>query len=70
MYPLAYDSWDNEEKQALRKVIDSGRYTMGNEVAEYVDINGFFIGNDSRDLTDPLSLVKSVIKEVYDKQKN
>jgi CDP-6-deoxy-D-xylo-4-hexulose-3-dehydrase len=39
------------------------------ENAEYVDINGFFIGNDSRDLTDPLSLVKSVIEEVYNKQK-
>ena len=40
------------------------------ENAEYVDANGFFIGNDSRDLTDPLSLVKSVITEIYDKQKN
>jgi CDP-6-deoxy-D-xylo-4-hexulose-3-dehydrase len=35
MYPLAYDSWGDEEKQALQKVIDSGRYTMGNEVAEF-----------------------------------
>ena len=35
MYPLAYDSWGNEEKQALQQVIDSGRYTMGNEVAEF-----------------------------------
>jgi CDP-6-deoxy-D-xylo-4-hexulose-3-dehydrase len=34
-YPLAYDSWGAEEKQALQKVIDSGRYTMGNEVAEF-----------------------------------
>ena len=34
-YPLAYDSWGEEEKQALQKVIDSGRYTMGNEVAEF-----------------------------------
>jgi CDP-6-deoxy-D-xylo-4-hexulose-3-dehydrase len=34
-YPLAYDSWGEEEKQALQKVIDSGRYTMGSEVAEF-----------------------------------
>jgi CDP-6-deoxy-D-xylo-4-hexulose-3-dehydrase len=40
------------------------------ENAEYVDANGFFIGNDSRDLTDPLSLVKSVITEIYDNQKS
>ena len=40
------------------------------ENAEYVDTNGFFIGNDARDLTDPLSLVRAVIEEVYNKQKN
>lgn len=34
-YPLAYDSWGEEEKQALYRVIDSGRYTMGSEVAEF-----------------------------------
>lgn len=35
IYPLAYDSWGEEEKQALNRVIQSGRYTMGPEVAEF-----------------------------------
>ena len=35
IYPLAHDSWDHQEKDALLKVIQSGRYTMGPEVAEF-----------------------------------
>jgi CDP-6-deoxy-D-xylo-4-hexulose-3-dehydrase len=37
--------------------------------AEYVDANGFFIGNDARDLTDSLALVKLVVEQVYNNQK-
>ncbi len=35
IYPLAYDSWGEEEKEALIRVMQSGRYTMGTEVAEF-----------------------------------
>ena len=45
-YPLATNSWDNQELEALQEVIDSGRFTMGpnverfeTEFAEYFDIN-------------------------------
>lgn len=34
-YSLAHDSWGDEEKEALQKVIRSGRYTMGPEVEEF-----------------------------------
>jgi len=34
-YPLASDTWDEREKEALYKVIESGRYTMGPKVEEF-----------------------------------
>lgn len=34
-YPLAIDSWGEEEKQAAKRVIDSGMYTMGEHVVEF-----------------------------------
>ena len=33
--PLASDTWDNEELNAIYRVIASGRFTMGKEVAEF-----------------------------------
>lgn len=34
-YPLATTSWDNDEYRAMRRVIDSGHFTMGPEVAAF-----------------------------------
>lgn len=34
-FPLATTSWDKRELDALRRVIDTDRYTMGDEVAEF-----------------------------------
>ncbi|MBR9844313.1 MAG: DegT/DnrJ/EryC1/StrS family aminotransferase [Rhodobacteraceae bacterium] len=34
-FPLATSSWDQKELDALQRVIDSDRYSMGNEVAEF-----------------------------------
>ncbi|MEQ9692945.1 DegT/DnrJ/EryC1/StrS family aminotransferase [Shimia sp. SDUM112013] len=34
-FPLATSSWDQKELDALQKVIDSDRYSMGAEVAEF-----------------------------------
>jgi CDP-4-dehydro-6-deoxyglucose reductase, E1 len=34
-YPLAYDSWDGEELEALQEVIRSGQFTMGARVARF-----------------------------------
>ena len=39
MYSLAHDTWDSREVSALQKVMDSGRYTMGPEVAKFENIN-------------------------------
>ena len=33
-YLLSNDTWENEEKEAMRKVIDSGKVTMGENVKE------------------------------------
>jgi CDP-4-dehydro-6-deoxyglucose reductase, E1 len=35
MYELASDSWGTDEINAIRKVIDSGRFTMGEKVSEF-----------------------------------
>lgn len=34
-YPLASDSWDQEERQAIQDVIDSGRYTYGPRIEAF-----------------------------------
>jgi CDP-6-deoxy-D-xylo-4-hexulose-3-dehydrase len=34
-YPLASDTWDNKEIEAIQSVIKSGRYTMGPMVAKF-----------------------------------
>jgi CDP-6-deoxy-D-xylo-4-hexulose-3-dehydrase len=34
-YPLASSTWDQQEKDALYAVIDSGKHTMGEQVAAY-----------------------------------
>ena len=34
-YPLACDTWDNREIEAIQKVIESGRYTMGPHVKKF-----------------------------------
>jgi CDP-4-dehydro-6-deoxyglucose reductase, E1 len=34
-FPLATSSWGVEEEQAIQRVVDSGRYTMGPRVAEF-----------------------------------
>ena len=34
-YELAASSWDSAETDAIRRVVDSGFYSMGNEVLEF-----------------------------------
>ena len=34
-YPLANSSWDNSELNAMKKVIDSGRFSMGKSVKSF-----------------------------------
>jgi CDP-6-deoxy-D-xylo-4-hexulose-3-dehydrase len=44
-YPLAMDNWDESEKNALYKVIDSGLFTMGAKVKEFEQAISKFFGN-------------------------
>ena len=34
-FPLAFDSWDNREKDAINQVVMSGQFTMGSRVKEF-----------------------------------
>lgn len=45
MYSLAHDTWDTREVSALQKVIASGRYTMGPEVAKFENEFAKYIGS-------------------------
>ena len=45
MYSLAHDTWDDKELNALQKVMDSGRYTMGPEVAKFEEQFADYIGS-------------------------
>ena len=44
MYSLAHDTWDKKELIALQRVMDSGRYTMGPEVAKFEEQFADYIG--------------------------
>ena len=44
-YPLALDSWDQEEKNALYSVIDSGLFTMGSKVKDFESAISDYFGN-------------------------
>ncbi len=44
MYSLAHDTWDDSEVAALQRVMDSGRYTMGPEVAKFEKEFADYIG--------------------------
>jgi len=43
-YPLASTTWDQAEYAALKRVIESGRFTMGKEVFEFEEAFSKFIG--------------------------
>ena len=34
-YPLSFDTWGQEELDAIQRVVDSGRFTMGPEVEKF-----------------------------------
>ena len=34
-FPLAFDSWDNDEKDAISEVVKTGKFTMGTKVKEF-----------------------------------
>ena len=44
-YPLAVDNWDSSEKDAIQKVLDSGRFTMGKYVKEFETSVSSYFGN-------------------------
>lgn len=44
-YPLASSSWDQEEITAIRAVVDSGMFTMGERVAEFEQELAQFVGS-------------------------
>ena len=45
-YSLASSTWDDEEIQAIQTVINSGRFTMGNQVIEFEEHFSEKIGSE------------------------
>lgn len=43
-YPLASSTWGDEEIEAIQKVIDSGRFTMGDQVSAFEEEFAHYIG--------------------------
>lgn len=44
-FPLAVDSWDEAEKEAIEKVVESNRFTMGPYVAEFEEKFANYFGS-------------------------
>ncbi len=44
-YPLATTTWDKKEYEALQRVIESNRFTMGNEVKRFENLFSKYIGS-------------------------
>ena len=36
-FPLAFDSWNEQEKEAINEVIQNGYFTMGERVKQFED---------------------------------
>ena len=34
-FPLAFDSWDEKEKEAIDEVVQTGNFTMGKKVKKF-----------------------------------
>lgn len=45
MYPLATETWDGLEKQAIQEVVDSGNYTMGARVKAFEEAFAAWVGS-------------------------
>lgn len=45
-YPLASDTWDEKEIEAIQRVISSNRFSMGTEVAEFEKEFAAYFGSD------------------------
>ncbi len=44
-FPLAYDSWDNDEKEAIYQVVKEGHFTMGPKVKKFEEEFSKYIGS-------------------------
>lgn len=44
-FPLAMDSWDEQEKEAINKVVQSGLFTMGKKVKKFEEEFSNYIGS-------------------------
>ena len=44
-YPLSTSTWGNEENKAIERVINSGKFTMGNEVKIFENMFSQYIGS-------------------------
>ena len=44
-FPLAFDSWDEQEKEAINQVIQNGFFTMGERVKQFEDNFSKYIGS-------------------------
>ena len=44
-FPLAIDSWDEKEKEAINKVVQSGFFTMGKKVKRFEEEFSNYIGS-------------------------
>lgn len=45
-FPLAMDSWDEQEKEAINKVVQSGLFTMGKKVKKFEEEFSNYIGSE------------------------
>ena len=44
-FPLAFDSWDEQEKEAINEVVQNGFFTMGERVKQFEDNFSKYIGS-------------------------
>ncbi|MGZ0171250.1 MAG: aminotransferase class I/II-fold pyridoxal phosphate-dependent enzyme [Planctomycetales bacterium] len=52
-YPLATGSWDDREREAILRVIDSDRFTMGSVIAEFEQQFAEFFGTRHAVMSNP-----------------
>lgn len=75
-YPLSSDTWDHNETNAIQRVIESNRYTMGKEVREFEEQFADFMGSKHAIMTNSgssanlITIATMALHEKFQHRKN
>ena len=61
-FPLAFDSWDEDEKNEIYKIVESGFFTMGDKVKSFEKEFASYIGSKNAVMVNSGFVPSSTVK--------